>query len=164
MADDTSTTSTDTTTDATAATAADSTTTSGTGTTDQPEIPAEVKRALNKANREAETLRLKLKEFEDRDKTDQQKLTERLTAAEAAAAASGLELARFRVAAKAGIPADLAGRLQGSNEEELTADAASLKTLLGDATSATSFDGGARTPAGAPRDMNDLIRRSMPGR
>lgn len=163
MADDTSTTSTDTTTNAPTATVADSTT-SGTTTTDQPEVPAEVKRALNKANREAESLRLKLKEFEDRDKTDQQKLTERLTAAEAAAAASDLELARFRVAAKAGIPADLAGRLQGSSEEELTADAESLKKLLGDATSATSFDGGARTPAGAPRDMNDLIRRSLSGR
>jgi len=44
--------------------------------TPQTEIPAEVKAALRKANKEAETLRLKLKEREDADKTELQKLQE----------------------------------------------------------------------------------------
>lgn len=40
----------------------------------KPEIPAEVKQALRKANKEAETLRLKLKEIEDAEKSEMQKL------------------------------------------------------------------------------------------
>ena len=46
------------------------------------ELPKEVQAALRKANKEAETLRLKLKEFEDRDKSEAQKLIERAEQAE----------------------------------------------------------------------------------
>jgi len=46
------------------------------------DVPPEVRRALGKANKEAETLRRRLKEFEDRDKTDLQKAQERADAAE----------------------------------------------------------------------------------
>lgn len=165
MADDTGTTTAPSAT-VTEPPAADATATA-TGTPvdpkDQNDVPPEVKRALTRANKEAETLRLKLKEYEDRDKTEQQKLEERATAAERAAALAGNDLARMRVALDKGLPSELAARLQGSTVEELNADADKLLELFGSATTATSFDGGARTPAGRPQDMNDLIRRSLPG-
>lgn len=45
-------------------------------------VPPEMRRALNAANKEAEKLRRRLQEFEDRDKTDLQKAQERAEAAE----------------------------------------------------------------------------------
>lgn len=168
MADDaTGTTTTTSTTDAgtgvgdpagAAAAAANGGATAATAGT-QDDLPPEVKRALTKANKEAETLRLQLKAFEDRDKTELQKAIERAEAAEKLANGNTLELARLRVAAATGLPPELAGRLQGKDEAELTADAEGLKKLLGVSPTATSFDGGARTTADRPQDMNDLIRR-----
>ncbi|AGW41734.1 cold shock protein [Leifsonia xyli subsp. cynodontis DSM 46306] len=43
---------------------------------------------------------------------------------------SSLEATRYKVALEKGIPVDLAGRLQGSNYEELAADADTLVSLL----------------------------------
>jgi hypothetical protein len=91
--------------------------------TNKPEVPIQVKRALQKANKEAETLRLKLKEFEDRDKTEAQKLQERLDAAEAKAAALEIDNLRRDVAADKGLTNAQARRLMGATREELEADA-----------------------------------------
>ena len=96
----------------------------------QNDVPPEMKAALRKANKEAETLRLKLKEYEDRDKTDLQRLEERAAAAERAAAERETQLLRYQVGAAAGLPADLIDRLRGSTEEELVADAAALLSLI----------------------------------
>jgi hypothetical protein len=115
------------TTDTADGTATDSTADATTSTdTQKQDVPPEVKRALSKANKEAETLRLKLKEYEDRDKTDQQKLEERAVAAEKAAGDAATQLARYRVAVEKGLPAELAARLQGDTPEELSKDADSL--------------------------------------
>lgn len=91
-----------------------------------PEIPAAVKAALRKANKEAETLRLKVKELEDRDKTEAEKVTERLTQAEQRAAAAEANLLRMQVAAEKGLTPAQAKRLVGSSREELEADADEL--------------------------------------
>lgn len=120
-------------------------------------IPPEVERALKKANKEAETLRLKLKEFEDRDKTEAQKLAERASAAEGEAATAKQELMRYRIAAKKKLPAELADRLHGATEEEMAEDADKLLEVFGQR-STPSYDGGVRKPAPAPTDMNALIR------
>lgn len=124
------------------------------------DIPAEVQRALHKANKEAETLRLKLKEFEDRDKTDAQKLAERAADAERSAAEAQSKLLKFEVAAEKNIPATLAARLQGSTKDELAADADRLLADLKSHQQATapSFDGGVRETPPAPTDMNARIR------
>lgn len=166
MADDTGT---DSTTDGTTDEPGTDSTSTGTDAQKQ-DAPPEMKRALSKANKEAETLRLKLKEYEDRDKTNEQKLEERATAAEERATAAEraaadvtTQLARYQVAVDKGLPAELAARLQGSTPEELAADADNLLAIFGSATSATSFDGGARTPAGTGQSMNDLIRRQLSG-
>jgi hypothetical protein len=127
----------------------------------EPEVPPEVKRALTKANKEAESLRLKLKEYEDRDKTEAQKLAERAAAAEQQAADAQAELTRYRVAADKKLPAELASRLRGATPEEMAADADELLSLLNaqQQRQTPSYDGGVRQPA-RPASMNDLIRQT----
>lgn len=95
-------------------------------TNNQGDIPPEVKRALNKANKEAEALRLKLKEFEDRDKSELERLTERAEAAERAAAATELKALRLEVAAEQGLTPAQAKRLVGETREDLESDAKEL--------------------------------------
>lgn len=87
------------------------------------EIPAEVKRALQKANKEAETLRLKLKDFEDRDKTDAQRLQEERDALKLERDQLALENLRREVADEKGLTPAQARRLVGSSREELESDA-----------------------------------------
>jgi len=91
--------------------------------TAKAEIPAEVKRALQKANKEAETLRLKLKEFEDRDKTEAQKLQEERDALKAERDGLYFENLRREVADEKGLTPAQARRLVGTTREELEADA-----------------------------------------
>ena len=101
-------------------------------TTEQPEtpvespkadVPPEVKKALNKANKEAETLRLKLKEYEDRDKTDLQKLQEERDALKSERDLLNLEQLRREVADEKGLTLAQARRLVGTTREELESDA-----------------------------------------
>jgi hypothetical protein len=96
----------------------------------KPDIPKEVQAALRKANKEAETLRLKLKEIEDRDKTEAQKLAERVAAAEQERDALKLTAMRQRIALEKGLPPQLADRLKGGTEEEMSADADALLELV----------------------------------
>jgi hypothetical protein len=86
-------------------------------------VPDEVKRALKKANKEAETLRLKLKEYEDRDKTDLQKLQEERDALRSERDSLNLNQLRREVADEKGLTAAQAKRLVGATREELEADA-----------------------------------------
>lgn len=140
---------------------AGSATETGQGDGGQAEVPPEVRRALSKANREAEGLRRKLKAFEDRDKTAAQLLEERAATAERAAADAQSQLLRYEIAADKGLPAELAGRLQGSNAKELAADADKLLELVGKAGGgggAPKFNGGPRKTAEGKTDMNALIR------
>jgi hypothetical protein len=106
----------------------------------KPDIPKEVQAALRKANKEAETLRLKLKEIEDRDKTEAQKLAERVTAAEQERDALKLTAMRQRIALEKGLPPQLADRLKGSTEDEMSEDAEALLALV-PAASDSAFPG-----------------------
>jgi len=90
------------------------------------DIPAEVKQALKKANKEAETLRLKLKEYEDRDKTEAQKLQEERDALLAERDSLHMAQMRREVADEMGLTPAQAKRLVGSTREELEADAAEI--------------------------------------
>lgn len=117
------------------------------------DVPPEVKRALREANKEAETLRLRLKEFEDRDKTETQRLLEERDALRAERDSVRAEAMRARVALAKGLPSDLADRLRGSSEEELAEDADRLLDLLKPPAPARFGDvgQGVRTP---PPDTN----------
>lgn len=127
----------------------------------KPEAPPEVKRALAKANKEAETLRLKLKEFEDRDKSELQRTVEARDAAVREATEAKSVAERYRVAVAKGFPAELADRLRGQTAEELEADADKLLALIAGAGNGKppSFDSGARGGGDKPGDMNSLIRK-----
>ena len=94
-----------------------------TPTAPKKDIPDEVAKALKKANKEAETLRLKLKEYEDRDKTDLQKLQEERDALVAERNSLSLEQMRREVAEEKGLTLAQARRLVGSTREELESDA-----------------------------------------
>ncbi len=87
---------------------------------------AALKAALKKANEEAASFRHKLKELEDRDKSESEKLTERLTAAEKRAAEAEAQALRLEVATAKGLTATQVKRLVGSTREELEADADEL--------------------------------------
>lgn len=117
---------------------------------------------LKKANAD---LAAKLQALEDRDKTETQKLADQKAAAEKSAAdaqaavvAAQTQLLKYRVAAAKQLPPELAERLQGSTEEELTADAAKLLKLVGPQ-GPPNFDGGVRKTAKS-NDMNQVIRRA----
>jgi hypothetical protein len=103
------------------------------------DIPA-MKAALRKANKEAEQARLRLKEIEDRDKSDGEKLTERITAAEKRAEEAEHRALRLEVATAKGLTAAQAKRLVGTTTEELEADADELLTSF-------KSEGGAPPPS-----------------
>ncbi len=68
----------------------------------------------------------KLKEYEDRDKTEAQRTAERLAAAEQTAADATARLLRLEVGAEKGLTPAQARRLVGTTREELEADADEL--------------------------------------
>jgi hypothetical protein len=129
---------------------------------------AEERRARTAAERQAKAaakqlgeLQTRLKEYEDAQKSDLDKLTERATAAERQAATAQARLLRYEVAAAKKLPPGWAGRLQGTSKEELEADADALLEQLGEsqARQTPGYDGGVRQTA-RPTDMNALIRQA----
>lgn len=115
---------------------------------------------IQNMQRDLETARSRVTEFEQAAMTDQQRIEARAAAAEEAATNAQRELARYRVAADKGVPADL---LAGTTEEEMAAHADRLIAFGGQRPPAVpSFDGGARTPTEGA-DMNDLLRRRLRG-
>lgn len=103
--------------------------------------PDRAREQLRKKNSEARNLRARLKELEplaqkakeleDAGKSETEKLTERVTAAEKAAADSTDEVLRLRVALRKSLTLTQAKRLVGSTEEELEADAEELLASFG---------------------------------
>lgn len=127
----------------------------------QPDVPPEVKRALRQANKEAETLRLKLKEFEDRDKTETQKLAERADAAEKRALDLESRALRLEVASEKGLTSAQAKRLVGSTRDELEADADELlETFKTTDAPVPSLDLGQRTGVDTKQNFNTVLRRA----
>lgn len=78
------------------------------------------------AERRAAELEARLKEFEDRDKSESARAIERAEAAEKAAAAAEARALRLEVASEKGLTPAQAKRLVGESREELEADADEL--------------------------------------
>lgn len=90
----------------------------------------EARKAADKARTEAEA---KVKEFEDRDKSEQQKANERAEEAEKAAEQAKAEALRYRIAAKNEISdEDAEIFLTGTDEDTLTKQAERLVALRGE--------------------------------
>jgi hypothetical protein len=112
-------------------------TTPATGLGETPTIPVRLPDdhpaavALNKANEEAKTLRLRVKEYEDASKTETQKLADQIAELEQArdraadeAKTARAEAVRFKVAATFGLSSEDAELfLTGDDEETLTRQA-----------------------------------------
>lgn len=77
-------------------------------------------------------LAAKWREYESSQKSDHEKLAEKLAQAEATASAATSKLLRYEVAANKGIPADAIELLSGSNQDELEAAAEKLLALISD--------------------------------
>lgn len=105
-----------------------------------------VVKALAKANEEAKQYRLQVKEFEDRDKTDQERTSEKLADLEKNLTTAQADAVRFEIALERGLTKSQARRLVGGTREELEADAEELIADLG-------LDGeGATPPSRRPKE------------
>jgi TolA-binding protein len=100
-----------------------------------PDPDAGAKKALEaerKARRDAEKqlkdIQAQVKQLEDADKSESERLTERLAEAEKRATAAEGRADRFEVALEKGLDMTRAKRLTGSTREELEADADELHT------------------------------------
>lgn len=81
------------------------------------------RRARRAAEKKTADLEARLKEIEDKDKSDSDKAAEKLAAAEARATEAESKLLRTEVAAAKGLSPAQAMRLVGTTKEELEADA-----------------------------------------
>jgi hypothetical protein len=131
----------------------------GTAPTLTPDDITRMQSALKKANKEAETARLRLKEIEDAGKSDTEKLTGRVSELEQGLSAAQTAAQRFEVAIDKGVPKSLAVRLQGGTREEMEKDADELLKTLGGNPRPPSFDGGTKDKPHQGEDMNALLSR-----
>lgn len=90
-----------------------------------------VVKALAKANEEAKQARLKVKEYEDRDKTDQERASEKLSDLEKNLTTAQADAVRFEIALEKGLTKSQARRLVGTTRDDLEADAEELVADLG---------------------------------
>lgn len=116
--------------------------------------------AARKRAQEAES---RAKEYEDRDKSEQQKLTEQAAADAQRADAAERELMKFRAAAAKGLPAKHAHRISGTTQEQMEQDAAELAKEFG-GQQRTSFDGGTRERSHEGAGGMDAAIRRAAGR
>lgn len=113
--------------------------------------------AAKAARHDAENLRNKLKEYEDRDKSESEKLAERIAETERVAAEATARNLRYEVAAARGLDLKAASFLVGNTREEIEAKADELTQMLAAKQSqqVPSFDGGARPAVAPPSDPKD---------
>jgi hypothetical protein len=136
----------------------------GESSSSEDELPDWARKELAKVRNEAAGYRTRLRDAEA--KLSEAKTPEEVEAALADVKAKNAELERSllvsTVARKFDLPAELAGRLQGSTPEELEADAKALQTLLTPA--APSALGGGLTPSDddddGEMDPRKLARRT----
>lgn len=103
---------------------------------------------LRKRVKELEAAEAKLRDLEDANKSEQQKLAERAEAAERKLAEAEARILRMEVAAAKGLSPSQAKRLVGATREELESDA---DELLADFGGASDDDGaGKQKPASKP--------------
>lgn len=127
---------------------------------------AEERKARKAAEKSLSDMQAKLKEFEDRDKTELQKLSERAELAEKESADRANELMRLQIAAEKGLTAAQARRLVGATREEMEADAEELAGMFTPEKPkrrVPDLKQGARGTLPQP-DENDLFRQWMGGR
>lgn len=119
--------------------------------------------ARSQAEKTAAEYAARIKEFEDAQKSEEEKQAERLKSLEDSAKSNELRAARYEVAAEVGLDLKAANRLQGSTREELLSDAEELKKLLDSRVPPApkpdhSQGGGDDTKSGGVQAGRDLFR------
>lgn len=114
--------------------------------------------------KENKTAAERLTALEESQKTEQQKLADRATAAEKAAAEAQHDLMRLRVITETGLPADLHEFVTGADEDELRVKATKLKAQFGAEQRTVDVGLGSRQSAAPVSDMNALIRQQAAAR
>lgn len=89
------------------------------------------RKARRDAEKETQALALRLKEIEDKDKTEVERLTAQVAALTKERDSATVSSARLRVALDKGLTPTQAKRLVGDTEDELAADADELLSDLG---------------------------------
>lgn len=105
----------------------------------------------------------RLADIEDKDKSEQQKLSEKVAAAEKRAAEAEASVLRRDIAATKGLPAGMADRLRGTTQDEIEEDAdALLKTLkdAGGGPKAVDLKQGDRGGDAGGNDVDAWIRKA----
>jgi hypothetical protein len=141
---------------------------SDTGAGGEPDIAAELakwkamaRKHEGQAKSNADAAK-RLAEIEDANKTEVQKLADKATVSDRAAADARQEVARLRVAMRKGLTESQAKRLVGATEEELEADAEELLATFGGTQDTSSGKDGKPTrpkerlrPGAAPNEEPD---------
>lgn len=119
------------------------------------------KKRARQAEAEAKELAEKVKEYQDRDLSEQERLAKAAEEAKAEAARVEAENLRLKVALEKDLPSELIDRLKGESTEELEADADHLLTLV-KPKEVKDFDGGARQTVSSPNreDAIKLLREN----
>lgn len=137
------------------------------GTTYPESYVKQLRREAAANRNKVSELEERLNEIEDRDKSEAEKKSEKLTAAERRAEEAETRLLRVEIARERGLDLDAAAFLTGSTREEIEHRAEELGKLLADkgGKPSTGFDGGARQivpETKKPEEAhNDLLLRSL---
>lgn len=139
---------------------------------DDSTLDPKAKTALEKVRREAANLRKRLKdlepaarrlrELEDKDKTENQKLTEQLAELQTKILEHEVREVRVAAATAAGLPASMAQFITASDPDEAKAQAKALAEF-GKGGQGADFKQGARQNSGQKATGDDWLRR-MAGR
>lgn len=123
-----------------------------------------MKRALQEANNEAKTLRLKVKAFEDASLTEAEKASADLAAArkEAADAAEATQtakgrLTRYEVAIEKAVPSHLVEFITGTTREDVEASVAKVLAAFGSSKPTGPRPDPSQGSGGQPVGMNEQI-------
>lgn len=112
--------------------------------------------------KEAETLRKRVKEIEDAEKSDLERTQTRAETAEHERDQAQVELLRLRVAAKHSIPEDLIDLVSGTTEDEINDRAERLAKRLGDAAiRAPSVPAGPRGKPGTAENPESAVAQGL---
>jgi hypothetical protein len=141
--------------------------------TDESGLDPKAKAALDKVRREAANLRkrvrdlepaaARLKNLEDKDKTELDRLNDQLAEMQAQLVEHQVREVRTAAAAAAGLPAPMAMFITASDPEEATAQAKALLEFRGGSGGAPDLRQGARK-ASTPKLTGDELLRRMAGR
>jgi len=129
----------------------------------------ELRKQAAEARTRANEAEEKLQEIADRDKSETERLTEKVSATEARAQEAELKLLRYEVAGDRGLDMKAAAFLTGATREEIQERADELAELLAERANKTSssLDGGARkTPEkrGTPEQEHNALLLEALGR